>query len=254
MSSTFRISSHAIRSGAQAAAIMAALLAIAMPPVLAQQSTSAATAAGASTGVPNPLQGFSQNRGQPVHIEAAALEVRDKDKKAIFTGNVKVVQGDTTMRSKSMVVFYEQQRGQGANETQEAKGAQGAQTGAGATKAATPGLGGSSQISKMEAHGGVTVTQKDQTAIGDTGYFDIKSNTVTLVGNVVVTQGQNVVRGERLVVDMTTGVSQVYSGKSTGVVRMLIHQQPKTPDTPSTPSSSPGATQKQSLPRPSSSN
>ena len=49
---------------------------------------------------PNALQGFQQNRGQPVQIEAARLEVRDKDKVATFTGNVKVVQGDTTMRCK----------------------------------------------------------------------------------------------------------------------------------------------------------
>ena len=46
--------------------------------------------------------------------------------------------------------------------------------------AAKPGPGGSSQISRLEAKGGVTVTQKDQTATGDTGLFDMKANTVTL--------------------------------------------------------------------------
>ena len=61
--------------------------------------------AGASKGVPNALQGFSQNRNQPVQIEAASLEVRDKDKVATFSGNVKVVQGDTIMRCKSLVVL-----------------------------------------------------------------------------------------------------------------------------------------------------
>src|SRR3954471_1894157 len=101
-------------------------------------------------GVPNALQGFSQNRGQPVQIEAASLEVRDKDKVATFSGNVKVVQGDTTMRCKSLVVFYEG----------------GGQSGAGTMKAATPGPGGSSSISRLEARGGVTVNQKDQTATG----------------------------------------------------------------------------------------
>ena len=60
------------------------------------------------TNVPNALQGFQQNRGQPVQIEASRLEVRDKEKVATFTGNVKVVQGDTTMRCKTLVVFYEQ--------------------------------------------------------------------------------------------------------------------------------------------------
>ena len=37
----------------------------------------AQTAQTAQTGVPNALQGFSQNRSQPVKIESASLEVRD---------------------------------------------------------------------------------------------------------------------------------------------------------------------------------
>ena len=163
---------------------------------------------------PNALQGFQQNRGQPVSIEAASLEVRDKDKVATFTGNVKVVQGDTTMRCKSLVVFYEQ-------------GGQGNQAAPAATqtmKAAAPGPGGSSQISRLEARGGVTVVQKDQTATGDSALFDMKSNTVTLQGNAIVSQGPNVMRGERPVVDLTTGVSRVDAGKSNGPVRMLLQQ------------------------------
>ena len=54
------------------------------------------------------MQGFAQNRDQPIQIEAASLEMRDKKKEAVFSGNVKVVQGDTTMTSKSLVVFYDQ--------------------------------------------------------------------------------------------------------------------------------------------------
>ena len=194
--------------------LAAAVLAIAVSVV----ATSAALAQpGAGKGVPNALQGFSQNRGQPVQIEAASLEVRDKEKVATFSGNVKVVQGDTTMRCKSLVVFYEQ-GGQGG----EGKSAAAGNT----MKSATPGPGGSSQIRRLEARGGVTVTQKDQVASGETGLFDMKANTVTLTGNVVVSQGPNVMRGDRLVVDMTTGVSRVEAGKSGGPVRMLIQQTP----------------------------
>ena len=193
------------------AALVAALIAAMTPCAVAQPKTAAGT--GTDKGAPNALQGFQQNRGQPVQIEAASLEVRDKDKVATFTGNVKVVQGDTSLRCKSLVVFYEQQTkdGQAAAQTM---------------KAASPGPGGSSQISRLEARGGVTVNQKDQTATGDTALFDMKSNTVTLQGNVVVSQGANVMRGERLVVDMTTGVSRVDAGKSSGPVRMLIQQGP----------------------------
>ena len=193
--------------------LAAALLASAVPCALAQSGNNA----------PNALQGFQQNRGQPVQIEALRLEVRDKDKMATFSGNVKVVQGDTTMRCKKLVVFYEQDN----------KDGQHAQASAQTMKAATPGPGGSSQISKLEASGGVTVNQKDQTATGERALFDMKSNTVTLLGNVLVTQGPNVMRGEKLVVDLTTGVSRVEAGK--GLVRMRIEQGPQDGNGPGSP-------------------
>lgn len=153
-----------------------------------------------ASGPPNALQGFSQNRDQPVHIEAATLEVRDKQKEATFSGDVRVKQGDTGLRCKSLVVFYEQ----GGESSEKSKSLQ----------AATPGPGGEQRIKRLEARGGVVVTQKDQTATGDLGIFDMKTNTVTLTGNpVVMTQGQNVLRGEKLVVDLTSGISRVESNK-----------------------------------------
>ena len=74
---------------------------------LAIGACNGAHAQGAMSGVPNAMQGFSQNRDQPIQIEAASLEMRDKKKEATFSGNVKVVQGDTTMTAKSLVVFYD---------------------------------------------------------------------------------------------------------------------------------------------------
>lgn len=162
------------------------------------------------TGPPNALQGFSQNRDKPIQIDAARLEVRDKDKVATFFGDakadVKVVQGDVTMRSKILVVFYDQEDA--------------AKSGAGkSAKAAAPGPGGSSQIKRLEAKGNVIVTQKDQTVTGESGVFDMKTNTVTMFGGVVLTQSDNVLRGDRLVVDMTTGVSRVEGGRVQGLFK-----------------------------------
>ena len=170
-----------------------------------------------SQGPPNALQGFSQNRDQPVHIEAATLEVRDKQKQATFSGDVRVKQGDTGLRCKSLVVFYEQS---------------GAPTDASKTlQAASPGPSGEQRIKRLEARGGVVVTQKDQTATGELGIFDMKSNTVTLTGNpVVMTQGQNVLRGGKLVVDLTSGVSRIEAGKSGQGVQMLVQPGASTPD------------------------
>jgi lipopolysaccharide export system protein LptA len=166
-----------------------------------------------SKGPPNALQGFSQNRDQPVHIEAATLEVRDKDKVATFSGNVRVKQGDTGMRCKSLLVFYEQDGDKNSQGTDKTK----------SLKAETPGPSGSQKIKRLEARGAVVVTQKEQTATGNLGIFDMRANTVTLSGDAMMTQGKNVLLGDKLVVDLTSGVSRVESDKNgSGRVRGLF--------------------------------
>jgi lipopolysaccharide export system protein LptA len=176
-----------------------------------------AVAQNAVTGVPNAMQGFSQNRDQPIQIEAASLELRDKKKEATFAGNVKVVQGDTTMTSKSLVVFYDSSAAPSAAPAANSKAAKSAPI-----QSATPGPGGSSSIRRLEARGSVVVTQKEQIVTGETAVFDTKANLISMLGGVVLTQCKNVLRGDRLMVDMTTGVSRVES--DSGKVQGLFMQ------------------------------
>jgi lipopolysaccharide export system protein LptA len=171
-------------------------------PWIAALMLAAASAAPAqeSKAPPNALQGFSQNKDQPVNIKSAALEVHDRDKMATFSGNVHLVQGDTTLRCKTLVVFYD------ADQT----------AGAPAVKSAAPGPTGSSQIRRMEAKGNVIVVQRDQTATGELGIYDTTENTVTLSspggGKVSVMQGPNILRSPRLVVHLDTGISHFVGG------------------------------------------
>ena len=190
-----------------------------------------AGAQSAVSGVPNAMQGFSQNRDQPIQIEAASLEMRDKKKEATFSGNVKVVQGDTTLTSETLVVFYEQAP---APDSAPASATPGAAAPAPAVnskasaKSAPPmqsdtaGTSGNSSIKRLEARGNVVVTQKDQVVTGETAVFDTKANLITMLGGVVLTQCKNVLRGDRLLVDMTTGVSRVES--DSGKVQAMVDQ------------------------------
>jgi lipopolysaccharide export system protein LptA len=167
----------------------------------------------APSGPPNALQGFSQNRDKPIKINSATLEVRDKDKVATFSGDVHLVQGDTTMRSKTLVVFYDDDA---TAPKPVAKPPAGANPPGATQSVASP----NQQIKRVEAKGNVIVVQKDQTATGDTGVFDMRANTVTLLGNVAISQGTNMVKGDRLTVDMTSGVSRVECGKGPGPCRV----------------------------------
>lgn len=133
-----------------------------------------AGAAGAQ-GFGEAFKGFSAESDDPIQIEADRLEVREKDKVAIYAGNVRVRQGETVLKTAQLRVFY----------TGEAAGA-------------TPG----SSVSRIEASNRVVVQSGSQTASGDAAVFEMASDRVTLTGNVVLTEGENIVRGQKLVVDL----------------------------------------------------
>jgi lipopolysaccharide export system protein LptA len=189
--------------------ICAALASLA---VMALLAAPAAAQPSSGNAAPGPFQGMmdDQKKDQPVQIEAATLEVRDKNKTATFSGNVQVVQGDTTMKCQSLVVFYGQEIGIAGADKQ-------ASTTPVTTSKSTPGMPqGAQNIRRIEARGGVTVITKDQNVKGETGIYDLETKTITLSGNVVVSQGQNVIHGEKVVVDTVTGSAKVESGSSNG--------------------------------------
>ena len=183
----------------------------------------------------NPAQGIiNDNQDQPIQIDAATLEVRDKEKMATFAGDVQVVQGDTTIKCQKLVVFYGPEPGTAAAASQSKRPQQAQQTSQSAAAAA--GSGGlparQQDIRRIEARGGVTVISKDQTASGDLGVYDLKTKTITLLHNVTVAQGKNVLHGERVVVDTVSGNAHFDSNtdaqngtsatKSPGRVRAVI--------------------------------
>jgi lipopolysaccharide export system protein LptA len=172
---------------------LAAILLLSSP-ALAQQSVTSA------------FEGFSGRGDQPVNIEADNLEVKEAEQTAIFSGNVLVVQGTSALRATKLTIFYEKD---------------------GAAGPAAPGdVVTGRNIRRLEADGNVVVTSGDQKATGTKGVFDMPSNTVTLTGSVVVTQGVNILKGDRLVVDLTTQKSRVESGS--GRVQGVFGQKPKT--------------------------
>jgi lipopolysaccharide export system protein LptA len=131
-----------------------------------------------------------QQRNEPIRIASLSLEVRDRSKMATFSGNVRILQGEFDLKSDTLVVFYDDQKDKG-----------------GATDLTN--AGDKPQIRRMEARGSVIITQKHQRAASERADFDIRSNTVTLSGNVVVTRCDNVLRGQRLIIDIATGVSRM---------------------------------------------
>ncbi|SIP94801.1 lipopolysaccharide export system protein LptA [Rhizobium sp. RU33A] len=132
------------------------------------------------------MNGLKLSNDQPIQIESDQLEIREQEKKAFFTGNVKVVQGTTTLQAGTMVVHY---RGEGETVTQ-----------------------GNADIEKIDVAEKVFLSSGTQQATADTGYFDMAQQVFVLEGErVVLSEGQNVFVGCKLTVQMNSGQAKLDS-------------------------------------------
>ncbi|MGN8118027.1 LptA/OstA family protein [Labrys sp. 22185] len=201
---------------------------------LALLVSSLALPAGAQEKKPStPFQGFSSDNDKPVNIKADQLETHQDEQKAIFTGNVVATQGESTLTSEELTVFYEaaslpgKQQADAAGASPAKPVAPSAALPADASSTALPADASSTaeaaeadaapapdnKVKKLVAKGNVVVTAPDQKATGDDGILDMETNIATLTGQeVVMTQGCNVLRGKKLVVNTQTGRATVTGG------------------------------------------
>jgi lipopolysaccharide export system protein LptA len=174
--------------------------------------STSAVAQAPRTSTPSLFPGAQgQKHDLPVQIDAKSLEVQDKKKTATFTGNVKVVQGDTTMTCRTLEVFYGQELGISTADTPVVK-----------TNTTAGVVPNPQNIRLIRAHGDVLVVSRDQNATGDVGIYDLQAKTITLTGNVVLSQGKNVIHGDKLIVDTVTGNAHVEGATQTGVRAVIV--------------------------------
>lgn len=127
--------------------------------------------------------GLAFDRTQAIEIEADSLEIDQEKRLAVFAGNVNAMQGQIRLSADTLRVHY--------------AGAAGA---------------GQAEISQIDAEGQVFFSTTRETAQGDRGTYDVENGIITLTGAVVVTRGDSVIRGRRVVLNLVTGQSTVDSG------------------------------------------
>lgn len=160
------------------------------------------TAAGAhAQSASNAFAGMGDN-DQPIQIEADRLEIIDNQNTALLTGNVSVVQGSTILKARQIKVFYLRSGQQ--NQT-------------------------NSGIRQIDASGKVAIRSEDNHVTADKASVDMVKEFVTLSGNVLISQGQNIVKGCIVTVDLKSNVSNVRpcGGSSSGNGRIKLLLDPK---------------------------
>jgi lipopolysaccharide export system protein LptA len=180
-------------SGSCAAALVTLILAV---------TGASAAPKPASAPASDPIQILpGTNSKEPVSIDADKLVYYDKERKAVYSGNVVVIQGDTKMTCSIMTVFLDRSPTPGAN-------ARAAPAGPGDAPSANSG------VKRLEAAGPVTVVSKTQVATGDNATYDKTENRVQLIGHVTLSDGQNVTKGDKLTYDLKTSQATIDTGGS----------------------------------------
>lgn len=163
----------------------------------------------------------------PLDVTGDALEVIDAQHLAIWRGNVEAVQDSNRLVADTMNVYFQGSSASGA---------------AAKPKTVAPATGGTVSIGQswgaakqVVADGHVFFVSTTQTARGTHAIYDVEPDTVTMTGDVVLVQGDNVVKGDKVVIQVKTGHADIISN-TTGRnkperVRGVFYNQP-TPGQP----------------------
>lgn len=126
------------------------------------------------------------NTDAPLDVDAKSIDVLDAKGQAVFSGDVRVTQGDMKLTADAVTVHYSRAK-----------------------------KGGDPVIDRLDAQNNVKLVTPSETATGRYGIYDVTRKTVTLVGAVTLAHGDSVLHGQRLAIDLDSGRSRL-DGASTG--------------------------------------
>lgn len=127
--------------------------------------------------------GLRTDISQPVQVTADSLSINQADGQAQFSGNVTVTQGDMVLTAAKVSIRY------GADNR---------------------------TIAALHAEGGVSLAAGSDSAQADSAEYLPDTGDLTLLGNVMLTQGAATISGQKLVLNLETGLGTM-SGRVTTV-------------------------------------
>lgn len=130
----------------------------------------------AAQGADFAFGGSGQNTDEPVEVTADTLSVDQENGKAVFSGNVRAIQGDMKLSAERVLVVYSDDR---------------------------------TRIARLEASGGVTIVSGTDAAEARTADYDIDAGQIVMRGDVILVQGENVMNAQNMTVDLNTGAARM---------------------------------------------
>lgn len=118
---------------------------------------------------------------KPMQVTSDRMEVFKDKRTVIFSGNARVAQGNSELKSDKLILYYKgalDHKGKSDNIPHEKSG----------------------DLEKIEAKGNVYLNHDQKVATGDEAVYLRDSDKITMTGNATLREGKNIIKGERVVV------------------------------------------------------
>ncbi|KAB7645445.1 lipopolysaccharide transport periplasmic protein LptA [Polymorphobacter fuscus] len=112
----------------------------------------------------------------PVDVDAARIEVQDAANQAVFSGDVVIRQGQLTLYADNVKILYTRKTGD-------------------------------PEMQRLDARGNVRLISPSERATANNGIYDVAGRIITMTGNVTLDRGGSMLKGQRLVLNLDTGLS-----------------------------------------------
>lgn len=143
-------------------------------------SLSAQTTPGSEASCPNV------NPSLPIAVAADQSEFQKLQSRVLLTGSVTVEQGVLTLFADRVTINYQ------SGDTRD--------------------MGTQGTISSLLAEGTVKVECEGDRAHGRKAVYNVAGKDITLTGDVLLVRGQNILKGEKLTIDLATGNTAIEGG------------------------------------------
>lgn len=117
------------------------------------------------------------NSDAPVDYFADRVELQDKAKRVVLSGNVDIRQGALRLQAQRTTVAYTNDAGL--------------------------------KLHRIDATGGVFVSRGDESARGDVAVYDVDRNVIVMTGHVALRRAGDTLNGDRLSIDLDSGLSTI---------------------------------------------
>ncbi len=135
---------------------------------------------------------FAQTKNSgPITINSDKATFLREKKLIIFSGNVKVKKENLTINCDVLNVYLKDINKKNEKKQEDTK----------------------ETIKKMIAKGNVHIFFEGKEGSCETSKYDVENKKIILLNNVTLIQGKNKITGDKLIIDLTTGESEVFSSK-----------------------------------------